>query len=231
MEVNGALEVFLFYEPEWQSSENRTVTNEPKSSSLPYFQTLCMPLLPIHIIGPASLIAYRTRNPGAHIKTHSSANGTIELLPDKCYSRNFHRKHSYPINSLSTRITMMEQFLRSLMGDGVHRKGLSGFVKTKIKASTYVRFQMQLERKFTSTNSTRKIRLDEWRARPAVERVWFDVSAKLKREHIKPVLVKKVKRFIAVDTVDWSSLLSNVSFTKLTPVLVPPEPLTLDVKW
>ncbi|KAK4795897.1 hypothetical protein SAY86_028223 [Trapa natans] len=232
VEVDGAQEVFLFYEPELQSSENRTVTDKPKSISSPYLETFCMPLLPIHIIGPAYLIAYRTRNPRARIETRSLGKGALELLPEKCYDHNLHRKHSCPISSLNPRITTMEQVLRSLMGDGAARNGLpSGFVKAKIKASAYLRFQMQLERNSTATNGTQEVRLDRWKTRPAVEWVWFDVLAKLEGERIKPAMVKKVERFIAVDMVDLSSFLSNVSFTKLTPVLVPPEPLTLDVKW
>ncbi|PKI45465.1 hypothetical protein CRG98_034120 [Punica granatum] len=132
VEVNGAREVCLFYEPDLQTSDNRTATNEAKSGPLPNFQTRCMPLLPIHIIGPASVIAYRTRNPGARIETQSPTEGTIELLPEKCYSHNLHRK-------------------------------------------------------------TRGVRLDEWRTRPGVERVWFEVLVKLEGERIKPVVVKKVR--------------------------------------
>ncbi|XP_031379100.1 uncharacterized protein LOC116194426 [Punica granatum] len=228
VEVNGAREVFLFYEPDLQTSDNRTVTNEAKSGPLPNFQTRCMPLFPIHIIGPASVIAYRTRNRGARIETHSPTEGTIELLPEKCYSHNLHRKFSCPINSLSTRIATMERVLMSLKGDRAHQKGLLDFVKANIKASTYLHFRIQLERNLTATN---RVRLDEWRTRPGVERVWFEVLVKLEGERIKPVVVKKVRPFIAVDTVDWNSLMSNVSFTKFPPVLVPPEALTLDVKW
>ncbi|OWM80764.1 hypothetical protein CDL15_Pgr006794 [Punica granatum] len=87
----------------------------------------------------------------------------------------------------------MERVLMSLMGDGACQKGLLDFVKANIKASTYLHFRIQLERNLTATNRTRGVRLDEWRTRPGVERVWFEVLVKLEGERIKPVVVKKVR--------------------------------------
>lgn len=226
VEVIGAHEVFLFYELDFHSSDNGTVSSEVRSG-LSYWQTLCIPLIPVHVIGSASLIAYRTRNPSSHIETSSPSKETIELLPEKCYNK-FYRKHPCPIDSLSTRISMLERVLRSLMGDRVRQN--MGFVKANIKALTFFRFRIQLERDIRR-NDTRSTKFEKWRTRPIVERAWFEVVAKLDGEQLKPVIIKKVKPFIAVDTVAWSSLSSNVSFTKFPPVLLPPESLTLDVKW
>ena len=73
--------------------------------------------------------------------------------------------------------------------------------------------------------------MEEWRTRPTVEHVWFEVLARIERKRLKPLAVKKIKPFIGVDSSAWSNLMANMSFTKLSSVLVSPEALTLDVNW
>lgn len=124
----------------------------------------------------------------------------------------------------------MEKLLRSFLGDKIDQNTTSGFLKASIKASTVVRFKMELERDIRS-NDTAQGTLAEWRTRPSVERVWFEIVARIEGETLKPLAIKKVRPLIEVDSSAWSNLMSNMSFTKFPSVLVPPEALTLDVKW
>ncbi|KAI6688954.1 hypothetical protein NL676_025782 [Syzygium grande] len=81
------------------------------------------------------------------------------------------------------------------------------------------------------SNETHLVKLEQWRTRPTVERVWFQVVARVDAETLTPLIINKVRPFSGGDTVAWSSLLPNISFTKFPSILVPPDALTLDVKW
>ncbi|AES59512.1 hypothetical protein MTR_1g021220 [Medicago truncatula] len=62
------------------------------------------------------------------------------------------------------------------------------------------------------------------KTRPRVERVWFEIKARIEENRLKPLLIKKVKPFIESDLVSWANLMSNMSYTKFRPIL-PPEAL------
>ncbi|XAR61832.1 hypothetical protein NMG60_11016356 [Bertholletia excelsa] len=230
-DVRNAQEVSLFHSLELGSQLNRSfqMTRE-RSEFWPFEHSSCKPFLPVHISGSATIAAYRGRSPNAYIGTSSLSSDTIELLPEKCYVKNMHKSWGYPINSLSTRIEMMQKLLRNLLGYKNHQNTARGFLKANIKASVVVRFKMELERDIGS-NDTLLGTWAEWRTRPTVERVWFEVMARVETERLKPLIIRKVRPFIEVDSSAWNHLMSNISFTKFPSVLVPPEALTLDVKW
>ncbi|KAL0017307.1 hypothetical protein SO802_004376 [Lithocarpus litseifolius] len=230
VEVRRAQEVSLIHSSGLGIPVNRSVAiNKEKIEFWPFWQSMCIPLLPIQVLGAASVVAYRTRNPDAYIKTTFISKDTIELLPEKCYNSHVYKERAWPIDFLSSRIALLERVLKSFLGDRI-RQNRSGFLKTKIKASAIIRFPLELERDIRS-NDILHVNLAEWRTRPNVERMWFEVMARVEAETLRPLLVKKVNPFIGVDSVSWSNLMSNVSFTNLRSVLVPPEALTLDVKW
>ncbi|KAJ6344626.1 hypothetical protein OIU76_006196 [Salix suchowensis] len=169
-------------------------------------------------------------DPDAEIETRLLSKKTIELISDKCYNRNAYKNRASTIHFLSPSIARLDKVLRSVLGDRITRNGLSSFLRATAKASTLIRFQLELEKSFGSNETVQEV-LPEWRTRPTVERVWFEVMARVEGEKLKPVIVKKVRPFIAVDSASWSDLMSNISFTDFPSVLVPPEALTLDVKW
>ncbi|XP_050223645.1 uncharacterized protein LOC126673514 [Mercurialis annua] len=194
-----------------------------------FFHQYCRPLLPIHVIGSASLIAYNTRNPDASVETILLSKETMELLPEKCYNY-MHKNRAMLSHSLSSKIDRLGILLRTFLGNKVGQNRLSGFIRTNIKAATVIRFQLALEKKI-GNNTTLVGAVEDWRTKPTVEQVWFEVVARVEDENLRPVTVKKVRPFIAVDTVSWSNLMSNISFTKFPSFLLPSEALTLDVKW
>lgn len=232
VEVNGAREVSLFHTSDLGLSVNGSVVvKKDRSEFWPLWHSLCKPLPPIHILGSSSLVAFRTRNRDAYIEITSLSKDMIELLPDKCYSgKHINKKRACPIDSLNLRLALLEKLLKSFLGDRIRQNGLLGSLKAENKASTVVRFQLELERDIRSNESFKGI-LAEWRTKPSVERVSFEVVARVEAERLKPLTVKKVRPFIEADLTSWSNLMSNISFTKFPSILVPPEAFMLDVKW
>ncbi|KAK9947163.1 hypothetical protein M0R45_012597 [Rubus argutus] len=235
VEVTRATQVSVFHASDIGSPLNGSATfDKEKSEFWSFWHSYCAPLVPIRVLGPAKLVAYRTRNPSAHVETKFMSKEIIELLPEKCF--NSHRtykkqKRSCPIDSLSLRISMLERIWKGFLGDRIRQKGFSGFLEGKIKASTIVRFKLELERDFRRKGILQQ-HIAAWRTRPAVERVWFDVLARVELEgsRLRPILVKNIRPFIIADSAIWDNP-SNTSFTKSQSILVAPEALTLDVKW
>lgn len=230
IEVKSAQVVSLFHTSDLGIQSNRSLATGETTAFWSIGDSLCMPLLPINILGSASLVAYRTRNPNAPIEYKFPSRETIELLPEKCYTKRTYKKRGCPINSLRPRIALLEKLLRSFLGDRIGKNASLGFVKAKIHASTVFRFQLEVERDIRS-NDTLWTTLAEWRTRPTVETVLFEVVAKIGTKGLVPLTIKKVRPFIGVDSLAWSSLMSNISFTQFPSILVPPKALTLDVKW
>ncbi|XP_062098033.1 protein TUNICAMYCIN INDUCED 1 [Humulus lupulus] len=229
VEVRKAREVSAFHASNLSIPVNGSnVTEKEKSEFLPIWHSFCRPLMQIQVFGSPELVAYRTRNPYAYIETNFISKDTIELLADKCYGSQSHtyKKRDCPIDSLSSGISMLEKVLRSYFGKRLN--GLVGLFRGNIKASALIRFQLELEKNLRS-NRTDKAK-DGWRTMPTVERVLFEVVARVEAERLKLLIVKEVEPFAMADTVAWSNL-SNISFTKFPSLLVPSEALTLDVKW
>ncbi|CAN1194288.1 hypothetical protein LINPERHAP2_LOCUS42485 [Linum perenne] len=229
VEVTGAQEVSLFHAFDFGFVGNGTVIrNKDPNGFRDFFYALCKPLVPIRVLGSASLKAFKTKKPGDSIKTVFSSDNVIKLLPEKCYSRNAYKAKAHPIQSLDLKIAKLEHVFSTYLGDRVQNDGLWGFIRATLKASPIIRFQLELEKTPENNNKTNHA---EWRTKPSVERLWFEVTARAEDEKLKPILVKKVGPFISVDTASWSNLMSNISFTQFPSILVPPEALTLDVKW
>ncbi|PWA54724.1 hypothetical protein CTI12_AA432510 [Artemisia annua] len=231
VEVKNAQEVSVFQTSSIGQQAEQNIVAHKEQCNLWFLPCLtCKPLLPVSISGSASVVAFRTRNPSEYITSNLISHDVIELLPDKCYSRHTHEKQQCPIESLRSRIRLLERVLKGFLGDRTNRNASGAKLKAKIEASTAFRFQLELERNIRM-NDTRWNTLAEWRTRPTVEHAWFEVLARIERKRLKPLAVKKIKPFVGVDSSAWSNLMANMSFTKLSSVLVAPEALTLDVNW
>ncbi|GMH04063.1 hypothetical protein Nepgr_005902 [Nepenthes gracilis] len=93
------------------------------------------------------------------------------------------RRNPCSIDSLYSRIAVVEKLLRRLLGNTTHepQNRLSGFLKAKVKASTVVRFQFELEMD-VPTDGFRQGSQPKWRTKCSIERGWFDVVARVDRE-------------------------------------------------
>ncbi|CAI8606378.1 unnamed protein product [Vicia faba] len=230
VEVKRAREISFYYRSDLDLQMNASVLrSKGKIEFWPFLQSTCVPLIPLGVKGSASLVAYGTRNPNAHIGTRLISEDTVELLPEKCYHGSVFRTRACPVASSSLRLSMLEKILKSLLGHKILQDRFSGLIKANIKACAAVKFPLELERDIgkNATLST----LPDWRTRPSVERVWFEILARVEENRLKPLSIKKVKPFIESNSISWANLVSNMSYTKLRPVLLPPEALTLDVKW
>ncbi|XP_027938769.1 uncharacterized protein LOC114193246 [Vigna unguiculata] len=231
VEVKGAQEISLFYSSDIDLPMNGSaICSGGKSDIWPFLHSTCMALIPIRISGSASLVAYRARNPYAHIATTLISEDVIELLPEKCYHGRMFKKRACPIDSLSLKLSMLEKVLRSLLGRNILQGQLFGLLKANIKASAVVKFHIELERDIRN-NVTLNRTIPDWRTKPGFERFLFEILARVEENRLKPLLITKVKPFTGSVSVSWANLMSNMSYTKLRPVFLPPEPLTLDVKW
>ncbi|XP_071711455.1 protein TUNICAMYCIN INDUCED 1-like [Rutidosis leptorrhynchoides] len=228
VEVKNAHEVSVFQMYDIGQLAERNIVDQMEQCNRWFFPCLkCMALVPVKISGPASVVAFRTRNRSSHITSNFLSRDVIELLPDICYSRHIHKKRQFSIVSLRLRIRLLERVLKTFLVDSINHKVK---IKAKIDASIAFRFQLEVERNIR-TNDTRWTTMSEWRTRPSVERVWFEVLARYEKKWLKPLVVKKIKPFVGVDSSAWSNFMANMSFTKLSSALVAPEALTLDVNW
>ncbi|GER49917.1 signal peptidase I [Striga asiatica] len=224
VEVQGAREISMFHHPTISTNRNWNYVG----TILP---GLCTAPTPIRILGPAFVLAHRNQRPTTLVQTAFTSKNAIKLFPDKCYGMPNHKKPSSLHNSLSSRIGSLERVLRSFLNNSSSKSyNALGSVKTRVKPLSVFRFRLELEREirdddaFWSTSA-------KWRTRPTVERVYFEVLARIEDEVLRPLAIKKVRPMIDTDTFAWSSLSSNISFTQFPSVLLHPEALTLDVKW
>ncbi|XP_011083789.1 uncharacterized protein LOC105166216 [Sesamum indicum] len=227
VEVQGAEGISTFHPPDPHQPLYRIFTYRKWNEIESIWPASCTKLLPIRILGSASVVAYRSKKSAA-LRTVFSSRNAIELLPDKCYLWPNYEKPRQFFSPLSLRVAL--KVLSSFLDEKPNPNVLLRSFRARIGASTIYRFQLELERNIRS-NDTYWSTLAQWRTRPIVERVWFEVVARLDGEVLKPLVIKKVRPFIDIDSISWSSLLSNLSFTKFPSILVPPEALTLDVKW
>ncbi|KAF6177052.1 hypothetical protein GIB67_015927 [Kingdonia uniflora] len=231
VEVTGARDVSLFHTYPFVLPVNRSlVLNEDRSHYWPFRDSFCTLLPHLHISGPASLIAYKTRNSNAYIETKYLSQDMIELLSEKCYTRHLYKKRSFPIGSLNPRLALLDKLMKNFIDESILQNGVLGFLKGDITASTLILFELEIERDVGEKDNLAGT-LTEWRTKPRTQRVHFDVVARVEDDRLKPLVVKKFRPFISSDSAAWSTLMSNLSFTKFPSLLVPPEALTLDVKW
>ena len=193
----------------------------------------CSPLLSVRVVGPAAVVAFRTRNSEAYIETVFHANDTVELLPEKCHSNGrFKKIPSWPFGSLGSKLVLLEKALRNFLGNSLLQGWSARLLKAKITSSNLVKFRMEAERDITEDDRIWK-RVAEWRTKPVVERIWFEIVARVEAgKGWKQMVVRKLTRpIMAVESSPWSNLMSNISFTEIPSIVLPPEALTLDVNW
>ncbi|KAA3451067.1 putative thylakoidal processing peptidase 2, chloroplastic [Gossypium australe] len=203
LHVIGAQEISLFHTFNFGSPANENGVKEKSSGYWPFSHSFCRSLLPVHVLGSVSLAAYRTRNPDAHIEAHFPSKDTIELLPEKCYGSDGYTKQPCPIDSISLRIARnnQKQFLCSL--------------NVKIKASPIVHFQLELEKEIGNNESVHSM-LAEWRTKPTVERLWFDVMTRIEGDKLKPLTIKKINAIRHYLSVESSVDLCNICMSLMS---------------
>jgi hypothetical protein len=134
--------------------------------------------------------------------------------------------------SISPRLIKLEKILKSWFSKRNLENGSMHFIEAKVKSIPLVKFRIELERDITEEDPLWKD-VPEWKTPPIVQQITLDIVARVEDDdRLKAISVKKVRQqFPIVDTTTWGSLTSNVSFTQFMSFVLPPEPLSLDVKW
>ncbi|KAF3323986.1 hypothetical protein FCM35_KLT11453 [Carex littledalei] len=210
----------------------------PKKYQIPYWHpryASCTPLLSVHVVGSILVIAHKTLNPTSPIRTSFISHDTVKLLSDKCYYREISQTPSslFPSEpSVNSRLALLEKVLVRLVGSKVLDKNFVRFFKIKVVSLTVVKFRLRLGKKLSRRDKFWR-EMEEWRTKPKDQYFLLEVVARVKEDGtLKALMVKKVKRaFSAVESTAWSSLMSNISYTQFPSFDLPPEALTLDVKW
>ncbi|GAB2246049.1 hypothetical protein Droror1_Dr00001542 [Drosera rotundifolia] len=231
VEITGAQEISLF-RPSSNCPSSSSVSNKERDVFWSQQPSTCAPLLPVHVSGSPSIVAYLSHNPNSSIEPDVLSKTTVELKPKKCFPEYRDKRGACPFSSLGSRIAVLEKLLRvfSINRTSEDQNAIFSVLEAKMKTATEVRFRMELEMEVTARD-LQKRSVPEWRTKPGIERALFDVVARVGLGRLNRLVVKNVKSVDIVDSSSWSSLSLNRSFDELRSILVPPRLLTLDVKW
>uniref|UniRef100_A0A0A9DAN7 Uncharacterized protein n=1 Tax=Arundo donax TaxID=35708 RepID=A0A0A9DAN7_ARUDO len=170
---------------------------------------------------------------GGHVETLLRSHDTMELSSDKCQVNMSNRLISACLFcSISPRLIKLENILKTWFSKRNQGNSSMHFIEAKVTSIPLVKFRLELERDLTEDDIIWE-NVSEWKTKPMVQQVTLDIIARVENDdRLKAVSVKKVRKpFPIVDATSWSSLTSNVSFTNFLSFVLPPEPLSLDVKW
>ncbi|KAJ3706058.1 hypothetical protein LUZ61_009763 [Rhynchospora tenuis] len=237
IKVVGAQEVSITNPSDIGLSMNGILATQYKDQ-IPFLHhrsASCTPLLSVHVVGSILVTAHKTLNPISPIQTSFVSHDTVQLLTDKCYYRKFSQISSSLFSSTPSfisRLTMLERVLVRLVGSKVLDKKFVRFVKARVVSLTVVKFRLVLERELSRRDKYWR-EMEAWRTKPKKLHFLLEVVARISEDGtLKVLLVKRVKKSLrAVESTAWSSLMSNISFTQFPSFVLPPEALTLDVKW
>ncbi|KAF8709881.1 hypothetical protein HU200_029595 [Digitaria exilis] len=210
-----------------------TSSNNDLSQIWPWSYSTCAPLLQVGVVGSVVIVVHQTSVSRGHVKTAFTSHDTMELLPDKCHVNVSNRLISTCLfRSISPRLIKLERILKTWFSKRNQENSLMHFIEAKVTWIPLVKFRLELERDITEEDSMWKD-VPEWKTQPMVQRLTLDIVAKVEDDdRLKAISVKKARQpFPIVDTTSWGSLTSNVSFTQFMSFVLPPEPLSLDVKW
>ncbi|CAK9315673.1 unnamed protein product [Citrullus colocynthis] len=203
------------------------------------------PLLSLRIVGPTSL----TSSPSStnnKLKLKRLAPGLVELsspvqaiqspssvqlqaeaptiLTPKAFTT------LWPIASINgsnSKLLGFETLLTSLLGPRANRKGSFKLLKANVSAQTTVRIGFGVDKKLEEGDGINMEGFPEWRTKPEVVRLHFEVLATVDGERIIPERVMPVQPVIIEDTVAPDVQLGNVSMSKTPIVYTPSDPFTL----
>lgn len=225
MDYSGEISLFYPYDIAFLRKESSS-----RHQFWPLGFSSCAPMLSVRVVGSASLVAFRVPNTRASFKTSFPSHKTIELLPEKCYSRD--QSQFAASQMFVSKFAIMEKLLYSFLGKSILLNRSSRLLQIKITSSILLKFRVEVERNITENDGSWK-KVANWRTRPTVERHWFEIVGRFDNGgRLIPVLVRKLPRPLMIgESAAWSHLMSNVSFTEFPAFVVPPEALTLDIKW
>jgi hypothetical protein len=248
--VEGAREVSLAYPVDFPSSLNTSFPVSGPGSNLwalslslrHAMQLEGRHLVALRIVGPTLMVAAALGNQEtaeSNVEAKFFAPGALELFTNRTESNSpspigkLTDQQTWPLPSLYSsdlKLLFLEKLLIKYLGNRAYREGSFRIIRASATASVFVKIQLELKKKISNDSFDSDL-WPAWRTRPTVQRLHFEVLARVEGKKLKPILIKRLKPFVKVETYSWSALMSNVSFTSFPSVLIPCSPLTLDVQW
>lgn len=208
------------------------------------------PLLSLKIVGPTSLIASSVKDSDASrnkLKVKRLSPGAIELVSrqqqDGGLVESIENSISalnggqepwlWPLPSLNgsdSRLLNLEKLLLAAMGPSAYKKGSFKLLRAKVSAATFVRVEFQLEKTLSDESFPPEL-WPEWRTKPSVQRLQFEVLAKIEGQNLLPVSVQAMQPYMNVETTTWRAAHGNVSRSKVPRIYLPPSSMTLNPNW
>lgn len=200
------------------------------------------PLLSLRIVGPTSLTtsSSSTSSNNNRLKLKRLAPGLVELSsPSKTKAietiSSVDLQSEAPTLLTPTQFTSMwplaslngsnanllgfEALLSSVLGPKANQKGSFRLLKADVSAKTFVKISFQAERKLKEKDLEG---FPEWRTKPEMVRMHFEVLAKVEGDKVIPERVIPVNPVIVEDTVAPNVLTGNVTMSR-TPIVHPPH--------
>lgn len=200
--------------------------------------------LSLRIVGPSSLVASSISEPDSasnRLKVKRLAPGSVELISCQQQetspvsieatvdSLGHNDMWMWPLPSLNSshpKLKGFDELLREILGSFPQKEGSFKLLKARAAAATFVKVQFELERTL-GTDMFNSDTWPEWRTKPSITRLQFELIAKLEGDKILPLSLQQIEPFSAVETASISSLASNVTMSKVPIVHIPPSPMTL----
>eukprot|EP00252_Welwitschia_mirabilis_P009490 TRINITY_DN22119_c0_g1_i1.p1 TRINITY_DN22119_c0_g1~~TRINITY_DN22119_c0_g1_i1.p1 ORF type:complete len:377 (-),score=49.20 TRINITY_DN22119_c0_g1_i1:144-1136(-) len=234
--VEGAREVSLAHPIDFASLVGMNMSSSGLQGLMP---SEIRQTVTLRIIGPSLIAVANLVETQDHVEAILFAPNALELckkrlpeLSSVLFPLNSGQK-KWPLPTLygsDMQMLLLERLLIRIVGQKAFNEGSFRIIKAVVTASTYVQINLKLERKLNNNNFDSD-GWPSWKTRPAVQRLHFKVIAKVESKKLKPILIKKLKSVVTVETRSWSDFMSNVTFSSLPSPLIPSGPLTLDVNW
>eukprot|EP00249_Psilotum_nudum_P012612 c23885_g1_i1 orf=539-1876(+) len=206
-----------------------------------------MPLLSLRIVGPTSLVATvpkELKPSGNSLKVKRLAPGAVELVSRKQGQVQVEGLDPLPaldpinswmfplpsLNGTNSKLQNLEKLLISFLGPKAYQKGSFKLLRAKASAATFVQVEFQIEKRLSNDNIPTAF-WPEWKTRPTVQRLDYQLLAKVEGQKLLPVHIHQLEHYTNVESYTWRAITGNVSFSKLPRILLPSSPLTLDPKW
>ncbi|XVE94068.1 hypothetical protein REPUB_Repub01dG0248700 [Reevesia pubescens] len=204
-------------------------------------------ILSLRIVGPTSLTVPSSTSSNNKLKLKRLAPGlvelssvsktkamdalsTIDLQPETTTVLTpKHFATMWPlasINGSNANLVGFETLLSSVLGPKANKKGSFKLLKADVSAQTFVKIGFGIE-KMLKEGDLELEGFPEWRTKPEMVRMHFEVLAKVDGEKVIPERVVQLNPVVVEDTVAPNVLTENITMSS-TPVVHPPSnPFTL----
>ncbi|KAF7803808.1 tunicamycin induced protein [Senna tora] len=131
------------------------------------------------------------------------------------------------LNGSNANLLGFEALLASVLGPKASKKGSFRLLKADVSAQTFVKIGFLAEKKLKEGDGANLEGFPEWRTKPEMLRMHFEVLAKVDGDKVIPERVIPVNPLIVEDTVAPNALDGNVTMSRMPIIHPPPNPFTL----